>query len=92
MFLNRMASLIVLISDNTIWRFTNFALDRGYPKNISDMPEQPRAATFIRDQYGITRLLIYGVRYPSLRVSFYYVLFDCLSFWCSLISYLLFVL
>lgn len=50
-----------MFSNNTIWRFTNFNLDLGYPKNVSDMPEIPRAAAFVRDQYGITRLLIYGV-------------------------------
>ena len=51
----------IFFSDYTMWRFTNFNLDRGYPKNISGMPETPRAAAFVRDQYGITRLLMYGV-------------------------------
>lgn len=51
-----------MFSNYTMWRFTNFNLDRGYPKNISGMPEAPRAAAFVRDQYGITRLLMYGVQ------------------------------
>ena len=52
---------IIVFPDNTLWRYTNFDLDRGYPKNVSKMPETPKAGVFIRDQYGITRLLLYGV-------------------------------
>jgi len=48
--------------DDTLWRFTNFDLDPGYPKTIDPMPERPGAGAFIRDQYGITRLLLFGVR------------------------------
>ncbi|XP_045188792.2 interstitial collagenase-like isoform X2 [Mercenaria mercenaria] len=46
--------------NNTLWRYTNFRLDYGYPMNISGMPETPKCGAFVRDQYGVTRLLLFG--------------------------------
>lgn len=46
--------------NSTLWRYTNFNLDYGYPMNISGMPETPKCGAFIRDQYGVTRLLLFG--------------------------------
>ncbi|KAL3865325.1 hypothetical protein ACJMK2_006925 [Sinanodonta woodiana] len=51
-----------LFQNNTVWRYNRFKLDRGYPKRIVGrvFPEKPRSAAFLKDQYDITRLFIFG--------------------------------
>jgi hypothetical protein len=51
------------VAGTKYWRFTNYTLDHGYPRDIDPpFPEKARAALNLIDRKGHSNVYVFGVR------------------------------